>query len=208
MAAHARIDDAALESLQRKIGIEVSRDAMPNFTEINSDAARAFATAGGQLDALQQAVHEDLRVQVAQLNQLAAGVADVNQRIAAVTGLGQPPNDLLDERERLLGQISEHLQISTVAADDGTVGVFIAGGQRLVLGSQAQTLSVELTPSAVTVVVPNLFGIAVNVAMVQAAQPAFTRPGLSPDDCFSDAFSLAPRIHAEEADVVRLGGRP
>lgn len=111
------------------------------------DAARAFATAGGQLDALQQAVHEDLRVQVAQLNQLAAGVADVNQRIAAVTGLGQPPNDLLDERERLLGQISEHLQISTVAADDGTVGVFIAGGQRLVLGSQAQTLSVEADPT-------------------------------------------------------------
>lgn len=111
------------------------------------DAARAFATAGGQLDALQQAVHEDLRVQVAQLNQLAAGVADVNQRIAAVTGLGQPPNDLLDERERLLGQISEHLQISTVAADDGTVGVFIAGGQRLVLGSQAQTLSVEPDPA-------------------------------------------------------------
>ena len=33
----------------------------------------------------------------------------------------------------------------------------------------SQTLSVELTPSAVTVVVPNLFGIAVNVAMVQAA---------------------------------------
>ena len=47
-----------------------------------------------------------------------------------------------------------------------------------------------------------------SVAMVQAAQPAFTRQGLSPDDCFSDAFSLAPRIHAEEADVVRLGGRP
>ena len=47
MAAHARIDDAALESLQRKIGIEVSRDAMPNFTEINSDAARAFAFAIG-----------------------------------------------------------------------------------------------------------------------------------------------------------------
>jgi NAD(P)H-flavin reductase/ferredoxin len=47
-----------------------------------------------------------------------------------------------------------------------------------------------------------------SVAMVEAAQPAFARQGLSPDDCFSDAFSLAPRIHAEEADLVRLGGRP
>ena len=67
------------------------------------DAARAFATAGGQLDALQQAVHEDLRVQVAQLNQLAEGVAGVNQRIAAVTVLCQPPIDLLVESARLLG---------------------------------------------------------------------------------------------------------
>jgi NAD(P)H-flavin reductase len=46
-----------------------------------------------------------------------------------------------------------------------------------------------------------------SVKMVEAAQPAFAKQGLSPDDCFSDAFKLAPRIHAEEADLVRLGGR-
>jgi NAD(P)H-flavin reductase len=47
-----------------------------------------------------------------------------------------------------------------------------------------------------------------SVKMVEAAQPAFAKHGLSSDDCFSDAFKLAPRIHAEDADVVRLGGRP
>ena len=47
-----------------------------------------------------------------------------------------------------------------------------------------------------------------SVKMVEAAQPAFANHGLSPDDCFSDAFSLAPRIHAQDADLVRLGGRP
>jgi len=47
-----------------------------------------------------------------------------------------------------------------------------------------------------------------SVKMVEAAQPAFAKQGLSPDDCFSDAFQLAPRIHAKEADLVRLGGRP
>jgi NAD(P)H-flavin reductase len=47
-----------------------------------------------------------------------------------------------------------------------------------------------------------------SVKMVEAAQPAFAKQGLSPDDCFSDAFKLAPRIHAKEADLVRLGGRP
>jgi len=49
-----------------------------------------------------------------------------------------------------------------------------------------------------------------SVQMVEAAHPAFTTRGLSPDDCFSDAFRLAP--HREQAtpaaDLVRLGGTP
>jgi CDP-4-dehydro-6-deoxyglucose reductase, E3 len=48
-----------------------------------------------------------------------------------------------------------------------------------------------------------------SVRMVEAAHPAFTSHGLSQDDCFSDAFKLAP--HRERstatADLVRLGGR-
>jgi CDP-4-dehydro-6-deoxyglucose reductase, E3 len=47
-----------------------------------------------------------------------------------------------------------------------------------------------------------------SVKMVEAVAPAFVAQGLSPDDCFSDAFHLAPRLRAREADVVRLGGRP
>ena len=47
-----------------------------------------------------------------------------------------------------------------------------------------------------------------SVKMVEAAQPAFAKHGLSSDDCFSDAFKLAPRIHTQDADLVRLGGRP
>lgn len=46
-----------------------------------------------------------------------------------------------------------------------------------------------------------------SVKMVEAAQPAFAKHGLSPDDCFSDAFKLAPRIRTQDADFVRLGGR-
>jgi CDP-4-dehydro-6-deoxyglucose reductase, E3 len=47
-----------------------------------------------------------------------------------------------------------------------------------------------------------------SVAMVEAVAPAFTAQGLSPDDCFSDAFHLAPQLRAPEAELVRLGGRP
>jgi len=45
-----------------------------------------------------------------------------------------------------------------------------------------------------------------SAAMVQAAHPAFVARGLSEHDCFSDAFRLAPRVVAESAEMVRLGG--
>ena len=45
-----------------------------------------------------------------------------------------------------------------------------------------------------------------SVKMVEAAQPAFAAHGLVRDDCFSDAFKLAPRIAAKGAEIVRLGG--
>ena len=47
-----------------------------------------------------------------------------------------------------------------------------------------------------------------SVRMVEAVAPAFAAAGLSADDCFSDAFHLAPRLRTPAADVVRLGGRP
>ena len=47
-----------------------------------------------------------------------------------------------------------------------------------------------------------------SVQMVQAAYPAFMQHGISSDDCFSDAFHLAPQqpLRTTEAELVRLGG--
>jgi flagellar hook-associated protein 1 FlgK len=114
------------------------------------DVAGRFAAAGAQLDVLQQQVRETLQANVAQVNQLAASIAELNQRIASVLGLGHSPNDLLDQRDQALADLSEKLQLTTVEADDGTLTVFIAGGQRLVLGTQAQPLTVEVDPSDAT----------------------------------------------------------
>jgi NAD(P)H-flavin reductase/ferredoxin len=48
-----------------------------------------------------------------------------------------------------------------------------------------------------------------SVQMVQAARPAFVKHGISTDDCFSDAFHLAPQRPrgSELADMVQLGGK-
>ncbi len=101
------------------------------------DLASRFAAAGVALDDRQQGVIADLRTAVSEVNSLAKSIATANQRIAAMKGLGQPANDLLDERDRLIARLSESFSLTQMEAEDGTMTIFIGGGQRLVLGSDA-----------------------------------------------------------------------
>jgi flagellar hook-associated protein 1 FlgK len=106
------------------------------------ELAARFSAAGQQIDEQQGLLREDLKNTVAQVNTLTANIAKVNEQIAAVRGLGQPPNDLLDARDQLLSELSEHIAVTTVQADDGTVGVFAGGGQPLVMSNRSQPLVV------------------------------------------------------------------
>ncbi len=112
-----------------------------------AEVADRFATAGAQLDRLQSGVTSDLRNSVAQVNQMAGQVAKLNGDIAGLRGSSQSPNDLLDQRDQLVKQIGNLVKVSTITANDGTMGVFIAGGQRLVLGAEAQQLAVTPDPA-------------------------------------------------------------
>lgn len=117
---------------------------------ILSDAAEVadrFSTAGAQLDRLQSGVNADLRNSVAQVNQMATQIAKLNYDISALRGSAQSPNDLLDQRDQLVKQLGNLVKVSTITADDGSMGVFIAGGQRLVLGAEAQQLVVTPDPA-------------------------------------------------------------
>ncbi len=114
------------------------------------EMASRFSDVGRQLSAMQRNITADMRSQVSEVNQLAINIAQANERIAAVSGLGQPPNDLLDERDRLISQLNTIVQVSTVQAQDGSISVFIGGGQRLVLANEASELSVLQDPNDAT----------------------------------------------------------
>ena len=110
------------------------------------DLATRFRAASDQLDAQQAGIAQDLRTAVASVNALTARIATLNQSIANAQGSGHAPNELLDQRDSALADLSKIVQVSTVAAADGTVGVFLGGGQKLVLGSDATPLAVVADP--------------------------------------------------------------
>ncbi|WP_137894143.1 flagellar hook-associated protein FlgK [Ramlibacter sp. 2FC] len=113
--------------------------------------ASRFRAAAGEIDSLQASVTQDLKTSVDAANALARRIADLNQQIARVKGLGHEPNDLLDQREQLIAELSDHVQVAQIPADDGSVGLFIAGGQRLVLGNSALELVATPDPYDQTV---------------------------------------------------------
>jgi flagellar hook-associated protein 1 FlgK len=116
--------------------------------------AQEFATrtntAAKQIDNLQTGVVSDMKVSVAKVNKLTAEIAKVNQDIAKYNGVGHDPNDLMDKRDKLIKDLNKEVQVSTVNADDGSVSVFMGGGQLLVLSNNAQTLLAVPDPSDTT----------------------------------------------------------
>ncbi len=105
------------------------------------DYASRMRTAAEQLVNLQDSVFNDLDNSVQQINNYTAGIAKINDQIAQTMGTGHSPNDLMDQRDQLVNELSGLLQVTTVAAQDGTIGVFIGGGQPLVLGSRNEQVT-------------------------------------------------------------------
>ena len=118
--ADAPTSTAARQVLLSQAGTLVSR--LKSYND-------SLNTIGTQIDT-------QLASEASSVSSLAQSIADINRQIVAARGQNQqPPNDLLDQRDQLIDQLSQHVSVSTVTQTDGSVSVFIGTGQALVSGS-------------------------------------------------------------------------
>lgn len=154
-----------LDSLLTSEDTSVSADMLTMFGSMNGvadhpntlEARKVFLRDAGNMtstfnriyDQMQlqyDSVNDDISKTVTQLNTLATSLADVNNSILAALG-GDPnrsANDLFDQRDELVRQVSEIANVSVIPQANGMVNVSIGTGQPLVLGSQATTFGVEI----------------------------------------------------------------
>jgi flagellar hook-associated protein 1 FlgK len=113
---------------------------------------QAFQTTSGQLQNLNTAINTGITSDVASINSDANSIAALNAQITIGTanGGGQAPNDLIDQRDAVISNLSKLVSISTTTDTNGAVNVFIGSGQPLVL----QNTVTQLTT------VPNQFNAA------------------------------------------------
>ncbi len=80
---------------------------------------------------------------VASVNTMAQQVAALNARITSDgrdPAINQIPNDLLDQRDALVAQISGAIGASAIAQPDGAIDLFAGNGQPIVVGNSANAL--------------------------------------------------------------------
>ena len=92
-------------------------------------------------------VNARLELSVSEINSLAANIAELNQQISSASAqAGGKPNDLLDQRDQLLVELSAKVNVTTVEQSDGSVNVMIGKGQALVVGFTAEQLQTFADP--------------------------------------------------------------
>lgn len=101
---------------------------------------------------------------VSLINSYAKQIGTLNDSIVQLQAKfpGQPPNDLLDQRDQLINQLSQEIRVSKLNQPDGSVDVFIGNGQSLVVGKSVSTLqavSSATDPTSLEVAYVNNGGI-------------------------------------------------
>ena len=97
-----------------------------------------------RLDNLQELANSRIRSTVQEVNSLSQSIGELNDKITASQAQagGQPPNDLMDQRDEAIRKLAELVAVGVVHQNNGTADVFIGNGQTLVLGSKSGTLGV------------------------------------------------------------------
>lgn len=117
------------------------------LTEADTLANR-FNTLDTQLDSFNEQVNINLDAAIKDVNIISKGIANLNQAITEASGgAGIPPNDLMDQRDELINQLSSYISVSTNVQSNGAVNVFVGNGQALVIGQTAVSLSVTTDPA-------------------------------------------------------------
>ncbi len=109
----------------------------------SENLADRFTTIYSRFETISDSIEESMSSAVSQINALTSSIADLNGKISDALGQGNgaSPNDLLDQRDESIRQLSELVAIQTYDQGAGQLNVIIGRGQNLVVGTGARELN-------------------------------------------------------------------
>lgn len=113
-----------------------------------------FQSMETRMNELYEGVGNEITTTVDTINSYAQQVAELNQRIILAQASGSlPANDLLDQRDQLISELNELVEVSARVDSDGSYSVFYGNGQQLVIGNQVAKLVAKASAEDLTRIV-------------------------------------------------------
>jgi flagellar hook-associated protein 1 FlgK len=179
--------------------------------------ASSFQSASSELGNLNADVNARITSDVGQINSIASAITTLNKQIVAATAQdgGQAPNELLDQRDQLVSNLSQLVGVTTTTDSNGALNVFIGNGQPLVLQGQTTALTtvanqfnasqLEITNAALNgnvisgnITSGDLGGLL--AARTQVINPALNQLG-------QVATALSQTVNSQQAQGLDLNGQ-
>ncbi|HED17142.1 MAG TPA: flagellar hook-associated protein FlgK [Gammaproteobacteria bacterium] len=129
---------SGLQDLSNNPASLANRDV---FLSDANDFTSRLQMLNNRLNGISGSVSTEISSSIDEINSLTQGIAGLNQNIVAVSGSGGQPNDLLDQRDQLVTQLSGLVSVNTVTQTDGSLSVYIGNGLAIVSGVNSQSLS-------------------------------------------------------------------
>lgn len=135
----------SVQTLTSNPGDSATRQAALSSAESLVDR---FHSIGDRLSALRESVNTQLTAGVNEINTYAKSIAKLNDVIEKSYGAhNSPPNDLLDQRDHLVLELSKLVKTTVVNQDGGKYNLFIGSGLPLVVGTQTFELKTANSPT-------------------------------------------------------------
>ncbi len=136
---------SSLKSLSANASDTPSRQALLSDTQ---SLINRFASTNDTLNQLRDGVNSQLTSSAGLVNSYATQISKLNDLIEkAVNSNGSTPNDLMDQRDKLISDLSAEVKTTVVDQGNGSYNVFIGTGLPLVVGGQTYALSAIPSPT-------------------------------------------------------------
>lgn len=190
--------------------------------EVDGVASR-FRDLSSQLQQVESETQLAMKSELGEVNVLASQLGKVNLELSRLRSLDRQPATLLDQRDKLLRQIADHLNIGVTEAENGVVTVSVGGAGSagaLVAGSVVKPLAAEFdsqAPERLSLLLDPYGREPVNISGISggsfgglaALRSQVLDPALSNLDSLAKAFMTeVNRIQGEGVDANGDGGKP
>ena len=106
------------------------------------ELAQAFNRISTELETVRENTDNLLRASAAEINVRVEEIAQLNSEVVLAKTQNKDTSDIMDRREQLVREMSEHADISFIENDNGQITVFLEGGMPLVEGLTYSKLQV------------------------------------------------------------------